>query len=123
MAEKEVKGIVLNRMYTGSYLSTNLGHEVINMFQADDGNHYLYLNAKGNFSSIGKEVTTMLLVRHVGENCVEVVGMAKNLKCVDSACCSLPRDLGRINEKIQGAQQDFMKGIKNSLSALSFSIS
>lgn len=112
MTEKEVKGLVLNRMYTGSYLSTNLGHEVINMFQADDGKHYLYLNAKGNFSSIGKKVTTMLLVRHVGENCVEVVGMAKNLKCVDSACCSLPRDLGRINEKIQGAQQEFMKGIK-----------
>lgn len=112
MTEKEVKGIVLNRMYTGSYLSTNLGHEVINMFQADDGKHYLYLNAKGNFSSIGKEVTTMLLVRHVGENCVEVVGMAKNLKCVDSACCSLPRDLGRINETIQEAQQKFMKGIK-----------
>ena len=38
--EVEPKGIVLNRMYTGSYLSTNLGHEVINMFQADNGKHY-----------------------------------------------------------------------------------
>ena len=43
-------GIVLNRMYTGSYLSSNLGHEVINMFQADNGKHYLYLNATGDFS-------------------------------------------------------------------------
>ena len=49
-------GIVLNRMYTGSYLSSNLGHEVINMFQADDENYYLYLNAKGNFAAEGKEV-------------------------------------------------------------------
>ncbi len=44
--QSEKKGIVLNRMYTGSYLSSNLGHEVINMFQDDQGNHYLYLNAK-----------------------------------------------------------------------------
>ena len=47
----ENKGIVLNRMYTGSYLSSNLGHEVINMFQADQGKHYLYLNAKGNYAN------------------------------------------------------------------------
>ena len=53
MSEK--KGIVLNRMYTGSYLSTNLGHEVINMFQADNGKHYLYLNDKGNFDKKRKQ--------------------------------------------------------------------
>ena len=36
---KESKhSIVLNRMYAGTYLSTNLGHEVTNMFQADDQN-------------------------------------------------------------------------------------
>ena len=74
--EENKKGIVLNRMYTGSYLSTNLGHEVINMFQADNGKHYLYLNAKGNFSDSGKKVSTMLLVRHIEKNKVEVVGMA-----------------------------------------------
>ena len=39
------KTIVLNRLYAGRYLSTHLGHEVINMFQADNGKHYLYLNA------------------------------------------------------------------------------
>lgn len=39
------KTIVLNRIYAGRYLSTHLGHEVINMFQADNGKHYLYLNA------------------------------------------------------------------------------
>jgi hypothetical protein len=42
MDQSREKGIVLNRMYTGSYLSSNLGHEVINMFQADDDNYYLY---------------------------------------------------------------------------------
>ena len=50
--QSEKKGIVLNRMYTGSYLSSNLGHEVINMFQDDQGKHYLYLNAKGNYANL-----------------------------------------------------------------------
>lgn len=107
--EMEPKGIVLNRMYTGSYLSTNLGHEVINMFQADNGKHYLYLNARGNFSKEGKQVNTMLLVRHIGGSTVEAVGMAKNLKPIDSACCTLPRDIGRINQKVRNEQEAFLK--------------
>ena len=101
-------GIVLNRMYTGSYLSTNLGHEVINMFQADNGKHYLYLNSSGNLVGEGKNVKTMLLVRGIGNNRVEVVGMAKNLQPVDSACCTLPRDLNRINKSVQLDQKKFL---------------
>ena len=98
------KDIVLNRMYTGSYLSSNLGHEVINMFQADNGKHYLYLNSKGNFSNAGTSVGTMLLVRGIGDKRVEVVGLAKNLKPVDSARCTLPRDLGRVDKEVQTKQ-------------------
>ena len=78
MSEK--KGIVLNRMYTGSYLSTNLGHEVINMFQADNGKHYLYLNARGNFDKkAGEKISDMLLVRYVGENRLEILAWASEL--------------------------------------------
>lgn len=103
--------IVLNRMYTGSYLSSNLGHEVINMFQADNGKHYLYLNSKGNFSNAGTSVGTMLLVRGIGDKRVEVVGLAKNLKPVDSARCKLPRDLGRVDEEVQTKQLAYIKEI------------
>lgn len=99
-------------MYVGDYLSTNLGHEVINMFQADNGGHYLYLNARGNFTSSGKKVGTMLLVRGIGEGRVEVVGMAKNLQPVESACCTLPRDIGRINTEVRNAQELFLKDVK-----------
>ena len=105
-------GIVLNRMYTGSYLSSNLGHEVINMFQADDENYYLYLNAKGNFAAEGKEVGTMLLVRGIGNGRIEVVGMAKNLQRVNSAKCTLSRDLGVINQKVRDEQKKFLEKIK-----------
>ena len=73
-------GIVLNRMYTGSYLSSNLGHEVINMFQADNGKHYLYLNARGNFDKkTGEKISDMLLVRYVGENRLEILAWASEL--------------------------------------------
>ena len=47
---EQQSGIVLNRMYVGDYLTSNLGHEVINMYQADDNNYYLYLNAYGSFA-------------------------------------------------------------------------
>ena len=105
------KDIVLNRMYTGSYLSSNLGHEVINMFQADNGKHYLYLNSKGNFSKDGASVSTMLLVRGIGEKRVEIIGLAKNLKFVKSAQCKLPRDLGRVDTGVQTKQLAYMKEI------------
>ena len=84
--QPQMTGIVLNRMYTGSYLSTNLGHEVINMFQADNGKHYLYLSAKGNFAAQHKEqISDMLLVRYVGENKVEVLAWANNLEEIPGA--------------------------------------
>lgn len=108
----EEKAIVLNRMYVGNYLSTNLGHEVINMFQADNSNHYLYLNAKGNFSEKGQKVGTMLLVRGIGEGRVEVVGMANNLNVIEGACCTLPRDIGKIDRQVRGAQMKALKGVK-----------
>ena len=85
--QSEKKGIVLNRMYTGSYLSSNLGHEVINLFQDDQGKHYLYLNAKGNYANMHHmQISDMLLVRYAGVNEgkseVQVLGWTKGLEPV-----------------------------------------
>ena len=98
--QKENVGFVLNRMYTGSYLSTNLGHEVINMFQADNGKHYLYLNSRGNL--VGRALTSkyMLLVVYIGDQRVEVIGLAKNIVAIDSAKCNLSEKIGKIDKKI-----------------------
>ena len=46
-----MKEIVISRMYSGEYLDANLGHEVINLFKADDGKHYIYLNHDGRYSN------------------------------------------------------------------------
>lgn len=84
--QSEKTGIVLNRMYTGSYLSSNLGHEVINMFPDDNGDHYMYLNATGDFSAdhVGK-IGSMLLIKYAGQDedgmpWVEVLGYATGLE-------------------------------------------
>ena len=102
------KTIVQNRMYAVSYLSTHLGHEVINMFQADNGKHYLYLNAKGNFEDKGASATDMLLVMHIGGKRVEIIGLAKGLKPVPGAQCSLPRHLDNIKDDISGIQRTYI---------------
>lgn len=72
------EAIVLNRMYAGGYLSSNLGHEIINLFAADDGNHYLYLNATGDFAEAHQEkFKYMLLTMQYQTNVLEVLGMAE----------------------------------------------
>ena len=81
--KNEGKAIVINRMYVGDYLSSNLGHEVINMYTADNGNHYLYLNAYGNFSKEHTDkVGYMLLAKYYAEGVLEVIGKADSCFCV-----------------------------------------
>lgn len=68
-------------MYNGDYLNQNLGHEIINMYKADNGRNYLYLQYDGTFADIHSGlVQAMLLVRTVsGEHMVEVIGKAEGL--------------------------------------------
>ena len=39
----EKKEILLNVMYTGSWLDENIGHEIINLFRSDNGQNYIYV--------------------------------------------------------------------------------
>lgn len=99
--------IVINRMYAGDYLSNNLGHEVINLFTADNGNHYLYLNAKGNFDK-KRHIGYMLLVKYAGNHKVEVLAMAKNLEMASGADASLPQKLSEEKKEIFDKQREFI---------------
>lgn len=97
-------------MYVGDYLSTNLGHEVINMFQADNGNHYLYLNAYGNFgkSHFG-QIGYMLLVKYHAEGMFEVIGKAEGLMDVEGADATLKQDYKAVNPSISKAQTEYIE--------------
>ena len=73
-------------MYVGDYLMSNLGHEVINLYQADNGRNYLYLNSTGDFVKAHQDrIEYMLMVKYYGIGEVEVVGLATGLKDVYSA--------------------------------------
>lgn len=97
-------------MYVGDYLSTNLGHEVINMFQADNGGHYLYLNAYGNFGKDHSgQIGYMLLVKYHAEGMFEVIGKAEGLMDVEGADATLKQDYKAVNPSISTAQTEYIK--------------
>jgi hypothetical protein len=105
---KEAKGIVLNRMFVGDYLSANLGHEVINLYQADNGRNYLYLNATGNFVEEHQgRIGYMLLVKFVKMGVLEVLGMATGLHDVFNASIKIP-DIYKANKEIIEDQKKYI---------------
>lgn len=104
-----VPGIVINRMYAGDYLSSNLGHEIINLFQADNGEHYLYLNSIGNFRKKHLGIDVMLLVKAHNVDTFEVIGMAKGLTPVPGANKKMLREKGVKNTRIFKQQKSYIE--------------
>ena len=72
--------ILMVFMFRGNYLREKLGHEIINLFTADNGKHYIYVNPWGhvNEKDHGK-IETILLVRYVGNRKVKIIAKAWNL--------------------------------------------
>ena len=74
--------ILVIKMYNGDYLNegSNIGHEVINLFRADNGRHYIYCLPGGTIgvSKDGK-VTDILLVQNVGNNTLKVLARINNI--------------------------------------------
>lgn len=67
--------ILMIFMFRGSYLTNKLGHEVINLFAADDGNYYIYVPPYGYVSDLDK-IKTVLLARHIGSSEIEIFAKA-----------------------------------------------
>lgn len=104
------QGIVLNRMYVGDYLASNLGHEIINLYQADNGGNYIYLNSTGDFVKAHQgQVSHMLFVKYYGIGEVEVIGMAEGLHDVYDASRKFVNKYEGINEEVFADQQRFVK--------------
>lgn len=101
-------GIVVNRMYVGAYLESNLGHEIINLFKADNGEHYLYLNSSGSLAREHCDIDYMLMVKYAGNNTLEVIGLAKGLEIAPGADSPRPRDIKQLDDTIAGEQRDFI---------------
>lgn len=75
------KEILINQLFAGKYLEEgeNIGHEVINLFRDDHGNHNIFVTPSGRVS--GHDLDYILFVRNVSaRRTVEVVGLAKDIR-------------------------------------------
>ncbi len=58
--EEEKNVILINKMYTGSYLDdndgNNIGHEIINFFKDDIGNNYIYITPYGGPKNLKSDI-------------------------------------------------------------------
>lgn len=71
--------VLVNHMYSGDYLENgNLGHEVINLFKCDNGNHYIYAMSAGDYDTKShyKNIKKVILVRNVDQYKAEILGIA-----------------------------------------------
>ena len=69
--------ILLNIMYSGDYLACdNIGHEVINMFQADNDKYYIYILPYGTMARKHTDIKTVLLVRRHNSKKLEILAKA-----------------------------------------------
>jgi hypothetical protein len=76
MSENKQRPIILNHMFTGGYLGDNIGHEIINLFKADDGNNYIYLCKDGIYTR--KDLPKYVIqVRHHCTRTLEVISIAE----------------------------------------------
>ena len=76
------KVIVLNRMYSGSYIAdeTNIGHEIINLFKTDNGDNFIYLGSHGNYASKWNNTFEYIVLgRGINKNVFQILGVAKEL--------------------------------------------
>lgn len=83
--------ILINQLFAGRYLSEggNIGHEVINLFEDDNGARYLYITPSGLVK--GHDVEAVIFVRNVrARKTVEVIAIGLGLSAVPEG------DVGRI---------------------------
>lgn len=81
------KEIVLTHMFTGDYLMDNIGHEIINLYDDDSGDHYIYLCSDGRFNrKIHPVPELVVLVRRPDKSrgLLEIIGVARKLTYIEN---------------------------------------
>lgn len=75
--------IITNRMYCGGYLleGENIGHEVINVYKDDNGDHYIYINDDGKintkYDKYNDNNIVILLTRYFSKGTYQIIAKAK----------------------------------------------
>ena len=101
------KEILLNIMFTGSYLeSNNIGHEAINLFKDDNGKNYIYVLPYGTMDKKhnNKKVKTVLFVRRHNSIFLEILAKAEGLEQIAKVNTSRNKEM----EQLIKAQSAFI---------------
>lgn len=84
MPDQNAGPILLVNMFSGSFLEENIAHEIINLFQSDNGETFFYMPANGNMSNkiVGKAIRDnksikIIMVHRVDVGKYEVLGRAE----------------------------------------------
>ncbi len=80
------KEILIAKVFCGGFIldGENIGHEIIDFFDTDNGERYLYIAPNGNVNN-HPHVEAVLLVRASESTFGEVVGLACNLENISSS--------------------------------------
>ncbi len=72
---------IINRMYAGAFLENNIGHEVINLFSADDDSHYVYICDDGTINDKYNDRVKAVVLTRMTETIhkQEILGIAIGL--------------------------------------------
>lgn len=70
--------ILINNLFNGQYIKNSIGGEIINLYQADNGRYYVYINPYGKIDSKWDgRIEYVLFIRTVGNRLVKIIGKAK----------------------------------------------
>lgn len=68
--------ILINKMCTGSYTVSNVGHEIINYFKDDNGDNYIYILPYGGMAKEKDgRIDTIILTSSLSNNRVEILAV------------------------------------------------
>lgn len=76
--------ILLNNLFNGEYIKEKVGGEIINIYQSDNGKHYVYVNPYGNIDKKwDNQIKHILYIRSVGNGVVKIIGKAEIKKQIN----------------------------------------
>ena len=98
--KEEFGEILLNIMFTGSYLeNNNIGHEAINLFKADNGKNYIYVLPYGTMSNIHNgKIKTILLIRRHSAKVLEILAKAEGLEQVAKVMTTRKKEISALRD-------------------------
>ena len=95
--------ILINNVFNGNYIMENVGGEIINMYQSDNGRFYIYVSPYGNINSKwDNQIRHIILTRSVGNGTVKIIGKAE----IKVQICIAAKK--RINTTIHPNQKKFI---------------